>query len=166
MFIITPRPPIGSSLFSLSHSPSGSGGETPLVLSSEVYRRAHAANAAFIDKLEYVGVTYRRNILEEDDPTSPIGRGGCDAWVCHSETERQRERDTTTETTTFTHSERVQSRRCQRGEKSAVLLILLGGKREIGCPKRYKFPFQINRGGQSEQDDVAIQDPSVSSFQI
>ncbi len=50
------------------------GGETPILLSYELYNRAYQANPEFMDKLER-GVTYQRVLSEEDDPTSPIGRG-------------------------------------------------------------------------------------------
>jgi hypothetical protein len=51
------------------------GGETPILLSNVLYRRAHEALPQFIDKLEHVGVKYQRNMLEQDDPASAIGRG-------------------------------------------------------------------------------------------
>ena len=68
-----PKPP--STLFFMCEVPPASGGETPILLSNELFKRAHAAAPAFIDKLETVGVRYARSMLESDDPTSAIGRG-------------------------------------------------------------------------------------------
>ena len=51
------------------------GGQTPLVLSNEVYKRINAEIPDFVDKLEKLGVVYTRVLPNGDDPNSPIGRG-------------------------------------------------------------------------------------------
>jgi alpha-ketoglutarate-dependent taurine dioxygenase len=51
------------------------GGETPVVLSNEVYKRMVAKHPAFMEKLEKLGLKYTRILPEENDETSPQGRG-------------------------------------------------------------------------------------------
>lgn len=53
----------------------GSGGETPIVLSHIVYERMKHRHPEFVEKLEQHGLIYTRVLGEEDDPSSPIGRG-------------------------------------------------------------------------------------------
>jgi alpha-ketoglutarate-dependent taurine dioxygenase len=54
--------------------PPAAGGETPIVLSNQVYRFASERYAAFLRRVEALGVRYTRVLPEEDDPTSAIGR--------------------------------------------------------------------------------------------
>ncbi|XP_051136264.1 clavaminate synthase-like protein At3g21360 [Andrographis paniculata] len=51
------------------------GGETPIVLSHVVYERMKVKHPEFVEKLEKHGVIYVRVLGEDDDPSSPIGRG-------------------------------------------------------------------------------------------
>ena len=51
------------------------GGETPLCLSNSVYERVNRENPDFVKKLQEKGVIYTRVLPEEDDFSSPIGRG-------------------------------------------------------------------------------------------
>ncbi|KAK4839233.1 hypothetical protein QYF36_020282 [Acer negundo] len=53
----------------------GSGGETPIVLSHVVYERMKERYPNFVEKLEEHGLIYTRVLGEDDDPSSPIGRG-------------------------------------------------------------------------------------------
>lgn len=52
-----------------------SGGQTPLALSHEVYRRMLQQHPDFVHRLEQAGVRYTRILPDGDDPSSPIGRG-------------------------------------------------------------------------------------------
>lgn len=54
--------------------PPAEGGETPIILSNEVYDFAAANYPAFMAKVEELGVRYVRILPPEDDPTSAIGR--------------------------------------------------------------------------------------------
>jgi len=54
--------------------PPESGGETPIVLSHEVFRRFREINPSFAQHIEDKGVRYVRVMPPEDDETSPIGR--------------------------------------------------------------------------------------------
>lgn len=51
------------------------GGETPIVLSHVVYERMKEEHPEFVNKLEEHGLIYVRVLGEDDDPSSPIGRG-------------------------------------------------------------------------------------------
>ena len=53
----------------------GKGGETPIVLSHFVYERIREKYPEFVERLEEQGLIYTRVLGEEDDPSSPIGRG-------------------------------------------------------------------------------------------
>ena len=50
------------------------GGETAIVHSARVYERFAERSPAFAQKIEEVGVKYRRVMPDQDDPSSPIGR--------------------------------------------------------------------------------------------
>ncbi|KAK3018928.1 hypothetical protein RJ639_003525 [Escallonia herrerae] len=50
-------------------------GETPIVLSHIVYERMKERYPEFVERLEEHGLIYTRVMGEEDDPSSPIGRG-------------------------------------------------------------------------------------------
>ncbi|XP_057773152.1 clavaminate synthase-like protein At3g21360 [Salvia miltiorrhiza] len=52
-----------------------SGGETPIVPSHIIYERMKEKHSDFVHKLEKHGVIYTRVLGEDDDPSSPIGRG-------------------------------------------------------------------------------------------
>jgi len=52
-----------------------SGGETPICLSNEIYKRMLEKHKFFVEKLEKVGIKYTRILPEENDETSPQGRG-------------------------------------------------------------------------------------------
>lgn len=69
----TPSPP--THLFFFCETPPGTGGETPILVSNEVYRRLKLKNPEFVTQLETFGVKYVRYLPEYDDPTSAIGRG-------------------------------------------------------------------------------------------
>lgn len=68
-----PSPP--THLFFFCETPAGEGGETPILESAEVVRRMESLHPQFMRELESSGVMYLRNMPEEDDPTSAIGRG-------------------------------------------------------------------------------------------
>ena len=53
----------------------GSGGETPIVLSHLVYEKVKERHPEFVERLEENGLLYTRVLGEDDDPSSPIGRG-------------------------------------------------------------------------------------------
>ncbi|KAK6195352.1 hypothetical protein SNE40_000802 [Patella caerulea] len=51
------------------------GGQTPLVISNEIYGAMKEKHPDFVQELEDKGVLYTRVLPEVDDPSSPIGRG-------------------------------------------------------------------------------------------
>jgi len=61
-------------LFFYCQTPPASGGETPIVLSNEVYNRVNAQYPEFVEKLEKLGSIYLRVMSPEQDSQSPIGR--------------------------------------------------------------------------------------------
>lgn len=68
-----PSPP--THLFFFCEVPPSEGGETPILVSSEIYKRLKVKNPSFLESLEKYGVKYVRYMPEYDDPTSAIGRG-------------------------------------------------------------------------------------------
>ncbi|KAK2654633.1 hypothetical protein Ddye_014489 [Dipteronia dyeriana] len=68
-------PEFPSKLFFYCEVEPGSGGETPIVLSHVVYERMKERYPDFVEKLEEHGLIYTRVLGEDDDPSSPIGRG-------------------------------------------------------------------------------------------
>ncbi|CDO97972.1 unnamed protein product [Coffea canephora] len=68
-------PEYPSKLFFFCEVEPGTGGETPIVLSHIVYERMKEKHPEFVEKLEEHGLIYIRVLGEEDDPSSPIGRG-------------------------------------------------------------------------------------------
>ncbi|KAI6671868.1 hypothetical protein NL676_006753 [Syzygium grande] len=68
-------PEFPSKLFFFCEVEPGSGGETPIVLSHVVYERMREKYPDFVQQLEEHGLIYTRVLGEEDDPSSPIGRG-------------------------------------------------------------------------------------------
>lgn len=68
-------PEFPSKLFFFCEVEPGNGGETPLVLSHIVYERMKEKHTEFVERLEEHGLLYTRVLGEDDDPSSPIGRG-------------------------------------------------------------------------------------------
>uniref|UniRef100_A0A2P2MKI7 TauD/TfdA-like domain-containing protein n=1 Tax=Rhizophora mucronata TaxID=61149 RepID=A0A2P2MKI7_RHIMU len=68
-------PEFPSKLFFFCEVEPGSGGETPIVLSHIVYERMKEKYPDFVARLEEHGLIYIRVLGEEDNPSSPIGRG-------------------------------------------------------------------------------------------
>ncbi|KAH6820811.1 2-oxoglutarate and oxygenase superfamily protein [Perilla frutescens var. hirtella] len=68
-------PKYPAKLFFFCEVEPASGGETPIVLSHVVYERMKEKYPDFVEKLEKEGLIYTRVLGEEDDPSSPIGRG-------------------------------------------------------------------------------------------
>ncbi|KAL8167234.1 hypothetical protein V2J09_008733 [Rumex salicifolius] len=72
-----------SKLFFFCEFEPRSGGETPIVLSHLVYERMKQRHPEFVEKLEELGLIYIRVLGEEDDPSSPIGRGWKSTFLTH-----------------------------------------------------------------------------------
>ncbi|XP_057977425.1 clavaminate synthase-like protein At3g21360 isoform X1 [Malania oleifera] len=68
-------PEFPSKLFFFCEVEPASGGETPIVRSHIVYKRMKERYPEFVERLEQHGLLYTRVLGEEDDPSSPIGRG-------------------------------------------------------------------------------------------
>lgn len=68
-------PTFPSKLFFYCEVEPGKGGETPIVLSHIVYQRMKIKYPEFVERLEEHGLIYTRVLGEDDDPSSPIGRG-------------------------------------------------------------------------------------------
>ncbi|CAJ1955320.1 unnamed protein product [Sphenostylis stenocarpa] len=68
-------PEFPSKLFFFCEVEPGSGGETPIVLSHVVYERMKDKYPEFVERLEKHGLLYTRVLGEDDNPSSPIGRG-------------------------------------------------------------------------------------------
>ncbi|GAV61255.1 TauD domain-containing protein [Cephalotus follicularis] len=68
-------PEFPSKLFFFCEVEPGSEGETPLVLSHIVYERMKERYPEFVERLEEHGLIYKRILGDDDDPSSPIGRG-------------------------------------------------------------------------------------------
>lgn len=68
-------PEFPSKLFFFCEVEPGSGGETPIVLSHVVYERMKERYPEFVERLEKYGLLYVRVLGEDDNPSSPIGRG-------------------------------------------------------------------------------------------
>ncbi|XP_021667809.2 clavaminate synthase-like protein At3g21360 [Hevea brasiliensis] len=68
-------PEFPSKLFFFCEVEPGSGGETPIVLSHIIYERMKERYSDFVERLEEHGLIYNRVLGEDDDPSSPIGRG-------------------------------------------------------------------------------------------
>ena len=64
-----------SKLFFFCEVEPASGGETPIVLSHIIYEKMNEKYPEFVEKLEEHGLIYTRVLGEEDDNSSPIGRG-------------------------------------------------------------------------------------------
>jgi alpha-ketoglutarate-dependent taurine dioxygenase len=68
-------PTFPSKLFFFCEVEPGKGGETPIVLSHIIYQRMKKKYPEFVERLEEHGLIYTRVLGEDDDPSSPIGRG-------------------------------------------------------------------------------------------
>ncbi|XP_050285975.1 clavaminate synthase-like protein At3g21360 [Quercus robur] len=68
-------PTFPSKLFFFCEVEPGSGGETPIVLSHLVYEKVKERHPEFVERLDEHGLLYTRVLGEDDDPSSPIGRG-------------------------------------------------------------------------------------------
>ncbi|KAK4736094.1 hypothetical protein R3W88_010355 [Solanum pinnatisectum] len=68
-------PDYPSKLFFFCDVEPGSGGETPIVPSHVVYEKMKNKYPEFVERLEEHGLIYIRVLGEDDDPSSPIGRG-------------------------------------------------------------------------------------------
>ncbi|KAF7826092.1 clavaminate synthase-like protein [Senna tora] len=68
-------PEFPSKVFFFCEVEPGSGGETPIVLSHVVYERMKERYPDFVERLEKLGLLYIRVLGEDDNPSSPIGRG-------------------------------------------------------------------------------------------
>ncbi|KAL8043191.1 hypothetical protein ABFX02_09G102900 [Erythranthe guttata] len=64
-----------SKLFFFCEVEPANGGETPIVLSHIIYDKMTEKYPDFVEKLQKHGLIYTRVLGEEDDPSSPIGRG-------------------------------------------------------------------------------------------
>lgn len=83
----TPHPP--THLFFFCEVPPSTGGETPILVSSELYRRLHAEFPEVILEIEQLGVKYVRIMPTEDDHTSAIGRGWKSTFLCNTREEAE-----------------------------------------------------------------------------
>ncbi|XP_052796413.1 uncharacterized protein LOC128228909 [Mya arenaria] len=68
-------PTFPSALFFYCDTEPSTGGQTPLVISNQVYNEMCKRDKLFVEALEEKGVVYHRVLPDGDDPTSPIGRG-------------------------------------------------------------------------------------------
>lgn len=68
-------PEFPTKLFFFCEVEPGSGGETPIVLSHVIYEKMKDKYPDFVERLEETGLIYTRVLGEDDDPSSPIGRG-------------------------------------------------------------------------------------------
>lgn len=68
-------PKFPSYLFFYCDVPATEGGDTPICLSNVVYEQLNQEKPKFVEDLKQKGVKYTRVLPEEDDPSSPIGRG-------------------------------------------------------------------------------------------
>jgi len=74
-------------VFFYCETPAESGGQTPIIDSTQVFRFANDNFPDFIDKLKQHGARYIRTLPAEDDPSSPIGRSYKNTWNVSSESE-------------------------------------------------------------------------------
>lgn len=74
----TPHPP--DYIFFYCDIPADTGGQTPIIDSTSVYRFANDNYPDFVDKLTKQGVRYIRTLPAQDDPSSPIGRSYKNTW--------------------------------------------------------------------------------------
>ena len=81
----TPQPP--AYIFFYCDVPAETGGETPLIDSTAVYRYTAEHFPAFLEKLQTHGARYTRTLPAVDDPSSPIGRSYQNTWHVSSPAE-------------------------------------------------------------------------------
>lgn len=74
----TPQPP--AYIFFYCDEPSATGGETPIIDSTAVYRYVKEHFPDYLAKLEQHGAKYTRTLSPTDDPSSPIGRSWPHTW--------------------------------------------------------------------------------------
>jgi alpha-ketoglutarate-dependent taurine dioxygenase len=84
----TPHPPTHV-MFFCAVSPS-IGGETPLLVSHEIYDRLQEQFPAIMEDLENTGVKYVRVLPVEDDHSSAIGRGWKSTFLCQTKGEAEK----------------------------------------------------------------------------
>lgn len=78
----TPNPP--THLMFFCQVPPKTGGETPILVSTEIYEKTFEAYPQEMGRIEELGVRYIRVLPEEDDPTSAIGRGWKSTYQCQT----------------------------------------------------------------------------------
>mgnify|MGYP003387089601 CR=1 FL=1 len=76
----TPKPP--THLYFFCEVAPLTGGETPILISAELYDRLAVKHEKYLEYIEKVGVKYVRVMPEVDDPTSAIGRGWKSTFLC------------------------------------------------------------------------------------
>ncbi|XP_047316980.1 clavaminate synthase-like protein At3g21360 [Impatiens glandulifera] len=79
-------PEFPSKLFFFCEVEPCSGGETPIVLSHIVYQKMKERHPDFVQELEEKGLIYTRVLGEDDDPSSPIGRGWKSTFLTQDKT--------------------------------------------------------------------------------
>jgi alpha-ketoglutarate-dependent taurine dioxygenase len=84
----TPEPPTHIMFF--CESPPNIGGQTPILLSNEIYSRLKEIHPVTMEKIERLGVQYIRVMPKEDDPSSAIGRGWKSTFLCDNKGENYR----------------------------------------------------------------------------
>ncbi|CAK8535865.1 unnamed protein product [Lathyrus sativus] len=82
-------PQFPSKLFFFCEVEPATGGETPIVLSHVVYDRMKERYPEFVEKLEKLGLLYVRVLGEDDNPSSPIGRGWKSTFLTKDKTVAQ-----------------------------------------------------------------------------
>lgn len=70
--------------------PAAEGGETPIILSNQVYELARQRHPGFIQRVEDLGVRYIRIMPPEDDPSSAIGRSWKSTYQASTRDEAER----------------------------------------------------------------------------
>ncbi len=78
----TPNPP--THLMFFCEIPPKIGGETPILVSTEICEKTFEAYQEEMDRIEQLGVRYIRVLPQEDDPTSAIGRGWKSTYQCQT----------------------------------------------------------------------------------
>ena len=83
----TPNPPAYISFF--CEIEPEVGGETPLLYSPKICERFWSLSPDFAEKVEALGVCYRRVMPGVDDPSSPIGRSWRSTFLCEDREEAE-----------------------------------------------------------------------------
>lgn len=79
-------PEFPSKLFFFCEVEPTSDGETPIILSHIIYDKMKDKYPDFVEKLESHGLIYTRVLGEDDDPSSPIGRGWKSTFLTQDKT--------------------------------------------------------------------------------